>query len=79
MQVMIDQFKRPGKMITICNHHFGMVGLNRDDNPLSLLHRVNLFAINYNSYVQETEQYLFFAGDNNIVGFSDKFFISLSG
>jgi hypothetical protein len=71
--MMINQLEWLRKMVTIRNHNLGIIRFNRNNDPLPLPDGVNFFTVYNDPDVQKTEQYLFFAGNDNIIGLSNKF------
>ena len=73
MKMMINQFERLCKMIAVRDHNLWVIIFNGNDDPLSLFYRVNFLTVYNDPDVQKTQQYLFFAGNDNIIGLSNKF------
>jgi len=42
---MVNQFKWLCKMVAVCNNNLRVIMLKRNDDPLTLFHRVNFITI----------------------------------
>ena len=65
--MMIDQLYRLGKMIAISHHYFWMILHYCQHNGCAILQRIYFLSVDYCPYTQKTEQYLVFAGNDNVV------------
>ena len=67
MEVMINQLERLCEVIAVGDYNPGIIFFNRDDYPLSLFYRVNLFFIYNDPDIKKAEKDLLLPGDDNMI------------
>ena len=76
MNVVKNKFKRPGKMKPVCHYNSRVVFVYFDNNPFSGCNRVYFFIVNNDPDPQQTEQKIFLTGNNNMVFYINKNYLS---
>jgi len=74
---MVHQFERFCKMISIGHYDFGVVPFYRDEHLLPMFYGINLGAVYDNPDIQETQKYLFFPRNNNMVSIGNNLGFSI--
>lgn len=76
MNVMKNKFQWTGKMKSVCDDNGRVIFLYFYNNPFSGCNRVYFFIVNNDPDPQQTEQKIFLTGNNNMVFYINKNYLS---